>query len=266
MNAARAVKMVLAAIAGLGLVSGCATRVDAEGDEVAEEQLVRVQVLTPSKSTLSRTTTQPATVHAYYRARMFAKATGYLAKLNVDIGETVKPGDVLGEIDVPELGRQREAQLATIRQKEAEERRSASGVLVAEASLASYRAKQDKVRAEVGRSEATVVALGVELERVTELVSQRAIADRVLDEVRKRHDAAVAEKVAAEAAVAAAAADLTLAVAQIDAAKADLDVAKALTEVARRRLDELDELTEYTRLTAAIGFNDHYFRSRAILI
>jgi RND family efflux transporter MFP subunit len=199
---------------------------------------------------MPRTTTQPATVHAFHEARIFAKAAGYLTELQVDIGTTVTAGDVLAVIGIPEMASQREAQLAKIRRLEADERRAESQLAVAQASISSYEARRDKSKAEVDASEAELAAALVELNRVTDLVNRRAVADRLLDEARRKHDAAAAAKTAAAAAVESAEAELNLAKAQSDTALADSDVAKAMTDVARRELDELDELIKYAQLTA----------------
>lgn len=173
--------------------AGCRPAADAAGSQETMTRPVSVNVLTATKTTMERTTTQPATVHAYYEAHVFAKAAGYLTELNVDIGTNVKSGDVLAVLSVPEMARQREAQLATIRRLEADERRAASQLAVAKASIGSYQAKRDQAKAEVGKAEAGLAAARVELQRATDLVEQRAVADRLQDEAQKKHDAAAAE-------------------------------------------------------------------------
>ena len=238
------------ALAILTCVSGCRLAADAAGKQHATTPLVQVNVLAPTQTTMERTTTQPATVHAYYEARIFAKASGYLTELRVDIGDVVKEGELLAAISIPETDRHREAQLATIRRLEADERRAASQLAVAQANIASFAAKRDKAKAEVSALEAGLAAALVELNRVTDLVNQRAVAERLLDEARKKHDAAAAAKAASDAAVASAEAELNLGKSQSDAAQADLDVAKAMTDVARKELEKLDELIKYARLTA----------------
>lgn len=45
----------------------------------------------------------PGTVYPYQMARIHAQVTGYLKTVRVDIGSRVKKGDILAEIDVPEL-------------------------------------------------------------------------------------------------------------------------------------------------------------------
>ncbi len=58
----------------------------------------------------------PGNVEAFYDAPIYARVPGYLKKWYVDIGSKVKAGDVLAEIETPELDqqlRQAEADLAT---------------------------------------------------------------------------------------------------------------------------------------------------------
>jgi RND family efflux transporter MFP subunit len=153
-------------------------------------------------------------------------------------------------MSIPEMAKQREAKLATIRRLEADQRRAASQLAVAKASVASYQAKRDKAKAEVGKAEAGVTAARVALDRVTDLVEQQAVAERLQHEAQKEYAAAAAERTATEAEVSSAEAELTLTGAQSDAAQADLDVAKATTDVARRELDELNELIKYAQLSA----------------
>jgi len=239
--------VILAAITTGGI--GC--RPAEESAEISKTTSpVSVDIVTAQQTTMERTTTQPATVHAYYETRVFAKAAGYLAELNVDIGTLVKKGDVLAVLRIPEMAKQRETKLAVIQRLQADERRAAAQVTVAEAGIVSYQAKQEQAKAVVGKADAELAALRVELSRVKDLVKQQAVTDSLQDETQKRHDAAVAQRAAAQAGVTSAEAELALANAQREAAGADLDVAKSETDIARRELDELDELMKYATLTA----------------
>ncbi len=212
--------------------------------------LLEVPTLAPTKGAIARSTTQPATVHAYYEARLFTKVSGYLEKLNVDIGASVAQGEVLAEVAVPELLKQRLARQAAIRKLEAEERRALAHLAVAEANADSYEARMSQAQADVSKVDAARRAAEIELARMTDLVKQEAVANRLKDEAQKKFEAAEAEKVAALAAVTSAVAELALSRSQATAAEADLEVAKASTEVARRELDELDELIKYSKLVS----------------
>lgn len=246
----KALLLVPVLLALICCASGCGESADSAEQGDKEPQPVPVNVLAATATSMERTTTQPATVHADFEAKIFAKAAGYLSELRVDIGTTVSEGQVLAVIGIPEMSKQREGKLATIRRLEAEERRFHSQLAVARASVDSFGAKRDQAQAESAASEASLAAALVEMNRASELVEQRAVADRLLDEARKKHDAAEAIRSAAQAAVLSADAELQLAIAQKAAAEADVEVAHALTDVAHRELEELDELMKYARLTA----------------
>jgi HlyD family secretion protein len=64
---------------------------------------VSVEVMTPKEGGLERTTTQPGTVRAYEYEEIFSQVSGKLANQTVDIGSRVKKGQVLADIDAPEL-------------------------------------------------------------------------------------------------------------------------------------------------------------------
>lgn len=61
----------------------------------------------------------PATTSAFAQANIFARASGYIDKRNVDIGDRVKQGELLAEITAPELDHQIAQAEATLGQTEA---------------------------------------------------------------------------------------------------------------------------------------------------
>ncbi len=222
-----------------------------------DSQLVSVPVITPSRTSLPRTTTQPATVHAYYNARIHAMTSGYLlvdqdAKIGppVEIGKPVKEGDILAVIDVPELDKRLEAKEADVRRLEAEEGRAKADLTVAHAAAEAQTAKVEQARAELAAADALTKAAEAESKRVTDLVRDKAVAGRLLDEATKKLDSARAQKKALDSAVQAAISELALARAQAVAADNLLLVAQATTDVARRELDELQESRNLATLRA----------------
>jgi RND family efflux transporter MFP subunit len=62
--------------------------------------------------------TLPGTTAAFAAASIYARATGYIAKRNVDIGDRVKAGDLLAELAVPELDHQISQNKSTLDQLE----------------------------------------------------------------------------------------------------------------------------------------------------
>jgi RND family efflux transporter MFP subunit len=65
---------------------------------------VRVATVQASPGTMS--VTLPATTNPFATANIFARASGYIAERNVDIGSQVKEGDLLAVITAPELDHQ----------------------------------------------------------------------------------------------------------------------------------------------------------------
>jgi RND family efflux transporter MFP subunit len=65
---------------------------------------VRVAAVRASDATMS--VTLPATMNAFEAADIFARASGYIAERDVDIGSRVKTGDLLAVITAPELDHQ----------------------------------------------------------------------------------------------------------------------------------------------------------------
>src|SRR6476660_9986398 len=75
---------------------------------------LRVATVEANPATVS--VTLPGTTAAFAAANIFARATGYIAKRNVDIGDRVKAGDLLAELAVPELDHQISQNEATLDQ------------------------------------------------------------------------------------------------------------------------------------------------------
>ena len=63
--------------------------------------------------------TLPGTTAAFADANIYARATGYIARRNVDIGDHVKQGELLAELAVPELDEQISQNEATLEQLKA---------------------------------------------------------------------------------------------------------------------------------------------------
>jgi membrane fusion protein, multidrug efflux system len=63
-----------------------------------------VETVVPRRGEIARTITLPSfRILAYQEATLYAKVSGYLKTLTVDKGDAVKEGQVLAEIEVPEL-------------------------------------------------------------------------------------------------------------------------------------------------------------------
>src|SRR5258708_18225508 len=65
--------------------------------------LPMVQVVTAEEAATPEELTLPGTVVPVSTTHIYARSTGYLKSLNVDIGDTVHRGQLLAVIEVPEL-------------------------------------------------------------------------------------------------------------------------------------------------------------------
>lgn len=101
---------VLAALTVVVLViSGIVPRVRARANlqkETQEMAVPSVTVIHPKRAEASPEIVLPANVQAFIDAPIYARTNGYLKKWYVDIGTRVKAGQLLAEIDTPEVNQQ----------------------------------------------------------------------------------------------------------------------------------------------------------------
>ena len=92
------------------------------GKETAQAAIPTVVTVTPNRTPLGEELVLPGSVQAYIEAPIYARTNGYLKEWRTDIGTQVTKGQLLGEIETPEVDRQlsqAEADLATARANEA---------------------------------------------------------------------------------------------------------------------------------------------------
>ncbi len=99
------------AVVGAGLIvaTGIRAREDSSSKlkEWTDEQAVpTVAVAPPSGRALNPTLELPGRLEAYSRAPILARVSGYLKSWNADIGARVKAGQVIAEIEAPDLDQQ----------------------------------------------------------------------------------------------------------------------------------------------------------------
>jgi len=105
---ARIVEIIVVLII-IGLILGFLPRWIHRRDlqkEMHADAVITVDVISPVASQSDFGTPLPAEVEAFIQASIHARASGYLKKWYVDIGETVTNGQLLAEIDTPELDQQ----------------------------------------------------------------------------------------------------------------------------------------------------------------
>jgi HlyD family secretion protein len=174
--------------------------------------------------------TLPAILVADNTADLYAKASGYVVQLTVDIGSRVRTGDVLVKLDIPEVHddlRQSEAQLGA---KQARVEAQRARVVQAQLAVKAAQAEQQRFEAERALSRVTY-------DRKTELYQGKAIPAQELDEVKSQLAVSEAKLLTAQASVASAegaerAAEADVKTAEAEVALAQADVARLKTLIA----------------------------------
>src|ERR1700692_4356889 len=103
------VGIVAGVVAVLVVVTGIRAREDsgARLREWTDDQAIpTVAVVLPDARVLNATIDLPGRLEAYSRAPIFARVSGYLKGWSVDIGARVKAGQVIAEIEAPDLDQQ----------------------------------------------------------------------------------------------------------------------------------------------------------------
>ena len=160
---------------------------------------VDVQVATPVRREVVRSVELPASVKAFEAATIYSKVSGYLASIEVDIGDRVQEGQLIATIDVPEIRdqhREAEAELAATRASyasaEAELERAQAELALRELThqrLQAVRAAEpdvlaqqtvDEASAELGTARASVRMIESRMQRIESEVMQVEAASQRL--------------------------------------------------------------------------------------
>jgi multidrug efflux pump subunit AcrA (membrane-fusion protein) len=237
-----------AAVAVAVVLSGC------HGEEKAEVKSVTkppvVKVVKPSKRKIVRVVGQPSFIESFERTSIYPKLMGYIEKWNVDIGDMVKKGQVMGTLFVPELVEDFETKKATVeldRQKVDLALKivdvAAADVQAAEARVAETKAILDKFTAEVERWDS-------EVKRLDDEVRRGVVDPQVLLESTNQWKSSAAAREAARADIMKAEAELLSDKATLAKAKVAVEVAKADLAVATSEAKRIEAWVGYITLPA----------------
>jgi RND family efflux transporter MFP subunit len=194
----------------LGLATGCnqssPTTAPQSQLQAATEPVVRI--VKPERKTVRHPIEQPGfNIEAFQETPLYAKISGYVTKWDpkYDIGQSVREGEVLCELYVPEM-------VVQLRQKEA--------------AMGQSRAQIDQAKAALATAQAQVERSRSQFERLSKIGA--AVDRESIDETRLGYQAAAAGVVKAEA-------DVALAKAQLAVAQADHEFAQTMLQYARIR-------------------------------
>ncbi|KIP17740.1 efflux transporter, RND family, MFP subunit [Burkholderia sp. MSHR3999] len=111
---------------------------------VTQNQQVYVRVVEPSLAANGGHLELPGTLRGYVEAPIYARASGYVRRWNADIGAQVKQGEVLAELDTPELDHE-------LTQAQAQRQQASAALALARTSY--NRAQQLRTRDAVSQQE-----------------------------------------------------------------------------------------------------------------
>jgi len=230
-----------------------ATPIPAETSHESEEpdDTVVVNTIRPRRDkAFTVASNQLASVEAYYQANLRARAAGVVKYIPKDVGASVTHGELLVEIDVPDL-------LQEVAQKEAVIDQRRQELFLARAKVKDALAQLDVARANIQQQETLVEQTRATRDlrekrwtRFKQLLAEKAVPDTVVDEEERDHLSAVAAWQAAQVAVRKAQADFKEKEASLEGAQADVELRQSLIEVARKDRDRTRAMADYAKLCA----------------
>src|SRR3984957_14799530 len=180
-------------------------------DSKPEKQPIPTASVAPvTRGDLSSTLEVAGEFQPYQEVDLHAKVSGYVRRINVDIGDQIKKGEVLAVLEVPELNAQVAASKAQIQHSQAEIARSQS---------------------EVSFAEADYVAVHAAYTRLAEAAKRRPglIAEQELDDARAKDQDALAK---------------------INVAKSALEASQGQLAVSKAENQRVQSLENYSIVTA----------------
>jgi membrane fusion protein (multidrug efflux system) len=148
-------KPFLTTIAAIALLCGC--KPESTAPLKKAEPPVAVKLVSISKGDITRSVALPALIVANQHATLFSKTTGYVKKISVDKGDQVKEGDVLAELEVPELTAdaaryKADADIASLDFQRASEAQKKAPDLIPVQSIDTAKAKAESAKANLERA------------------------------------------------------------------------------------------------------------------
>jgi RND family efflux transporter MFP subunit len=160
----------LAGVAVITVVMGLTSRkmADAKLSEWTEQQAIQTVSAAPPDTRGKRTTLDlPGRLEAYTQAQLYARVSGYLKEWKADIGMPVKSGDLLAEIDAPDLDQQ---------------------IMQAQASLASAQANLTLAQATLQRGQQLINSGAVSKQDLDQRAADSANKDGLLKSAQANLD------------------------------------------------------------------------------
>jgi RND family efflux transporter MFP subunit len=159
------------------VVWGILGRLEARAElkqRAAEQAIIAVAVTTAEHGAETDPLVLPGSVEAYTRAPIYARTSGYLKRWLVDIGTPVKAGQLLAEIETPEIDQQLQQAAADVETAAANEALARSTAQRWQQLFEAQAVSQQDLDAKLGAAAADKAALAAARARLEQLRAQES--------------------------------------------------------------------------------------------
>ncbi len=131
---------VLGVLIAAGIIAGLLPRLRRERSlaaavEVEDTQRLVVDVAAAKLASPKSTLDLPGDMQALIESPLFPRTDGYMSKRNVDIGDSVKAGQIMAEIETPELDQQLQQARSTVSNSQSTLKELQADITLAQANL-----------------------------------------------------------------------------------------------------------------------------------
>ena len=221
----------------------------------SNDKVPRVTVVNPVKETLVyRLPSKPAEMLAIQEAIIYARTSGYLDQISVDIGDSVEKGQVVAVLDTPELTDDVNVASAQVLEARAHHAAAqavanagASKILAADADFTRAKGEILQASAELRKAGAVLEAQKVHTDRIRRLHRQEAATDAQLETAEKDHLLATADVEVSQQALKAAETKSGAAAAMVTVAQAEWNAKVILVSVAETAVTSATARADHAR-------------------
>jgi HlyD family secretion protein len=218
----------------------------------ASENVITVETIHPRRNPKGfvRSVTPPTYVEGFYTADLMARVPGTVKTIQKNIGDTVKVGEVLVELEAPDLTLELVQKKAVVAHAEVESKAAQVSLALAQACAKTARALIKESEAAEEHTADLKAFHEKEYNRYRVLAERDAVVANVLDEKLRDLQAAGADYRTAQAATDTAKAKAEEYSTKVDAARVDIDVKRARVAMAAADRDFAQSMVDYTKIRA----------------
>jgi multidrug resistance efflux pump len=210
-----------------------------------------VKVVRPSRNSAGKVEVrQLCAVESQHKAELNTRIAGIVHTVAKDIGDRVSKGELLLELETPELWAEIEAREQSVVVKDAELRASKAALGRVQSGIRAASGRISQAEAYVKQAEAMLDYRSRRLERYNNLARQDTVTADLVDEQIREHKAAGAAVEASRASLDQAHGLMDEKEAEIVSAKTDLELKTATAELARKEVGKAKAQMELGRITA----------------